>query len=64
MKSDMTWGEFCFSVICCIVFGAMGFAGCVSATEKTLRREAIEAGVARYETDPKTGETKFVFIKP
>ena len=42
--------------------GVAFFIGVNKAGE--LRKEAIEANVAKYEVDPKTGLTKFIFIKP
>ena len=60
MNSDMTWGEFCIDIIFCAIFLIVGIClGC-----KAIRQEAIEAGVARYEVDAKTGKTQFIFIKP
>lgn len=64
MNSDMTWGEFCFLLIFLIFFWIVGFSSGAHLAEKSTRREAIEAGVARYEVDAKTGKTQFVFIKP
>lgn len=46
------------AMIVCI-FGAGYSAGCGSTSQK-----AIEAGVARYTVDEKTGATKFEWITP
>jgi hypothetical protein len=47
---------FMLGVLCS--FCAWGF------DKDEARTAAIEAGVAEYRVDPKTGETSFVFLKP
>lgn len=64
MNSDMTPSEFCFLLIVLILFWIVGVSSGGHLAEKSIRRQAIEAGVARYEVDAKTGKTKFIFIKP
>lgn len=41
-----------------------GFSLGVGFGDHSKRTEAIEAGVARYTVDPKTGETNFEWVKP
>jgi len=48
-------------VLCAVVFVCR--ARSVRETPDTVRQSAIEAGVAEWRVDPKTGETEFVWIK-
>jgi hypothetical protein len=48
-------------VVAMFVFLALGaFSGYIVGT-RVQRWAAVEAGVARYEVDPGTGETRFVY---
>lgn len=52
-------------LVCVFVWGVLA-AGLpmmivASCIENGLKAEAMKAGVAEYQCDPKTGETKFVF---
>jgi hypothetical protein len=51
----------CSLVVAVFVFFALGaYAGYIGGTYHQ-RQAAVEAGVARYEVDPRTGETRFVY---
>ncbi len=51
-------------VLFLLVLFLLGFNWGSTWATNSMRAEAVEAGVARYEADPKTGTTNFVFIKP
>jgi hypothetical protein len=46
------------AVFVCLALGA--YAGYIGGTYYQ-RRAAVEAGVARYQINPRTGETRFVY---
>jgi hypothetical protein len=51
----------CCLIVAMFVFLAIGAcAGNIVGT-RVQRQAAVEAGVARYEVDPRTGETRFVY---
>jgi hypothetical protein len=53
-------GVWCL-IVAMFVFLAIGaFSGYICGT-RVQRQVAVEAGVARYEVDPGTGETRFVY---
>jgi hypothetical protein len=54
-------GDGCVTVFFVVVMFTLGFyAGYIGGTE-AQHGAAVEAGVARYEVDPRTGETQFVY---
>jgi hypothetical protein len=55
--SEGGWSLF-VAVFVCLALGA--YAGYIGGTYHQ-RQAAVEAGVARYEVDPRTGETHFVY---
>jgi hypothetical protein len=59
MDKDSEGG--CCLIVAVFVFLAIGAcAGHIVGT-RVQRQAAVEAGVARYEVDPETGETRFVY---
>jgi hypothetical protein len=51
-------------IMAMFMFLAIGaFSGYIVGT-RVQRQAAVEAGVARYEVDPRTGETRFVYGRP
>ena len=55
-----------FAYLLFLVFFAGGLSGIIIAsitTRSDMQKEAIKADVAEWETNPKTGETKFTWIK-
>ena len=53
------------SIVVAMIFMVLFWLGILlghSVAEATVRSEAIEAGVARYTVDPKTGETTFEWV--
>jgi hypothetical protein len=53
----------CSLVVAMFMFLAIAlgaFSGYIVGT-RVQRQAAVEAGVARYEVDPRTGETRFVY---
>jgi hypothetical protein len=59
--------DFVLMLVLCIAFGVGGFAvGLVVGGESDkdrVRREAVEAGVAKWVCDPSSGKTEFQWIK-
>lgn len=64
MNSDsFFWGAFLSLILC----GIVGTYLCIQANfhgQRIQQRAAIEAGVAEWRIDPKTGESRFEFVKP
>jgi hypothetical protein len=53
-------GGYCL-IVAMFVFLAIGACAGYIVGTRVQRRAAVEAGVARYEVDPGTGETRFVY---
>lgn len=47
-----------------LVAFAFGALAGLESGKNTIRKAAIEAGVARYTVDPRTGATRFEFTTP
>jgi hypothetical protein len=53
----------CSAVGACILMLALGFYCGYVVGDHARCQAAIKAGVALYEVDPMTGETRFVYVK-